>query len=238
MIRKIILLSICSFCLFAFSYPAPLQASAITLTSATRSLYAYVYDVELLPQMEPPYYIVKIHEDTATDTSSAYGIYNGHVDAVSGSIAEVQQNTTLNSTDTFLEAYGSMWSDSPYILPGGYNYRSSSMEFTFETTVPTQYILYLGDIFGGTVFDATVKLDGPNGNVFSFSRSSGGNYFGTLDAGIYNFILSGSAVDYGLINAEFNFEVSTPIPTPVPTAALLLGSGLLSLFGIRRKIRQ
>ena len=231
MIRKILLLSICSFCLFAFSYPAPLQASTITLTSATRSLYAYTLDMGFLPPV--------IYENTATDTSTAYGIYNnGLVVAVSGSIAEVQQNTTLNSTDTFLEAYGSMWSDASYLLHNGYTYRSSSMEFTFETTLSTQYNLYLGGFSGSTFFDATVKLDGPNGNVFSFSRGDGGNYIGTLEAGIYNFILSGSAYNYGLISAGFDFEVSAPIPTPVPTAALLLSSGLLGLFGIRRKIRK
>lgn len=229
MINKILLISICSFCLFVFSTPVPLQADAITLTSATRSVYAYIMAADEVTG--------QALEDTASDTSFAYGTYNKSAVASAGySSAFANQNTTLNSSDTFLEAYGSMLAgfDWPtYTISGEF---ASSIVFTFTTTVPTQYNLQIEDPLNGFLGLGynTLRLDSLVTNVLNLD-SDYGTYTGTLDAGTYRFELSGN---YFCTNVDFDFKVSTPIPTPEPTVALLLGSGLLSLFGIRRKIRK
>ncbi len=84
------------------------------------------------------------------------------------------------------------------------------------------------------LFDITFT----SGSGLTFTSTNDNSYVfeGPLSTGTYNIILSGNTS--GLLGGLYSIELNatpTAAPVPIPPAALLFGSALIGLAGLRRK---
>mgnify|MGYP001294675497 CR=1 FL=1 len=226
MIKKVLLLSMCSFCLFVFSALAPLQASTIQLNGVSRYLSAFSESWYYTDPSDPNCMEYPI-TDYKENFYEASGIYNMALHTQSFSVsANVYQQTTINSTDTLLEAYGYMFGSinkgviDEWEVPGSQSIDSQSyMWVTFETTVPAQYNLH---------------LDGYGYSQQGLSPTE----MGILNQGTYTFSICGR----DNFAVTFDFELSplstTSTPVPEPATMLLLGLGLIGVAGVGRTFKK
>jgi hypothetical protein len=140
-----------------------------------------------------------------------------------------------------------MWVDSAYA--GGYNTFGQSLHNNYDPeSFNTLTIQFSGTTSGFGFFwgasNVTWTLtayDSLNNAIESLALpittdSDAGDFVGLIDPGIASATLSGDGTDYVFID-NFEFQPGGT-GTPEPGGLLLLGSGLLGLAGVARKLRK
>jgi len=175
--------------------------------------------------------------------TSAFADYSYTFDANTSSVVgqtgyiELQYNPGISSTGASSAVVSNFTSDATLVgsaaLTGD---ASGQLPSTVTIKNTTQLNDYFQQLTFGSNLQFSLNLSGASGNSFglSFWGSDGATPLLTTDtangfATIIDFNANGAVVNN-------NSNQVSIIPTPIPAAALLFGSGLLGLAGIRKRM--
>jgi len=118
---------------------------------------------------------------------------------------------------------------------------------SWENSPPYEAPAINGTLYGQQVVFVGIRLDNYDANMFSgdsFSLPLDTTFSSKVDHASVNVLMQGwqdgsASLFYEIDSSQpFTLRLLDGSPVPVPAAVWLLGSGLLGLFGIRRKIRK
>jgi hypothetical protein len=219
--------------ILAFLLQATESPASLTLTTADRTLLTYASaqasgGAFVLDPRNSSTNLTDNFNQTIKSTAYSEGS-NPYYFA--SATAEASQNTNLVIGTDNLAISGNMTTSVtsgiyPPVLSSASASAISYVDLVFNIASPATYQF----TFTGTsnVFVAMQNRDTLEYIIPGLSSSLSG----TIGSGNYEFYMKNSASS----NADFSFTVTSSSPVPIPAAIWLLGSGLLGLAGLRRKI--
>lgn len=207
---RLVLLSL----LLILSTPITNAFAVPTLGVATTNGYVYT-------GTEPP---DDAYISYFVDSKFVQGQYEGFIIGPSGSTLTVFTNIT--GQDIYLGLENQIYTTNSPITFSGSALTQFDITPKFDGYNSTPY---WGVNLGDVTTDGWTTLPNPPFPGTYYSKDVTFNYSGTLPLGYYVFAFS-------LEPRDFSPKTSSATTVPVPPALMLLGSGLLGLIGIRRKV--